>query len=96
MENKKGFIHIEVESKESGCITKNNIEKMDKKMMIAALGTFLRYLMKLDSNSAAYIWAKVTINEIGYKEALASLRAMNMTNLLFNSIKGETEDEKKN
>lgn len=95
MENKKGFINIEVESKESGCITKYNIEKMDKKMMIAVLGTILRYLMKLDSNSATYIWAKATINEIGYKEALASLLAMNMINLLFNSIKGETEDEKR-
>ena len=78
MKNKKGLIHIEVESKESGCITKYNIEKMDNKMMIAALGTILQHLMKTDSNSATYIWAKATIDKIGYKEALASLRAMNM------------------
>lgn len=96
MENKKGLIHIEAESKEGGCITKYNIEKMDKRMMIAALKTILRYLMKFDSNFATYTWAKATIDEIGYKEALASLLAMNMTNLTFNSNKGETEDEKKN
>lgn len=73
MENEKGFIHADIEDKESSIDIDITIKNLDLFMAAAGLKGILDALSEDNKVAALFAWAKASCGAFGYKTAFATL-----------------------
>lgn len=95
MENKKGFIHADIEDKENSIDIDITINNLDLSMATAGLKGILDALSEHNKVAALFAWAKASCNAFGYKTAFATLASYKESDWQTEEKKeeGESEDE---